>query len=255
MGNAKQTFIRFVQLFTLVGVICVPWVVTRLASAAPTYTSPNYGVDEVFMGAGGLNDMSSASYSARASLGDIAVGNASSGNFQLYGGFTTTTDPFIEFIVDAANIDLGELKEDSTKSTSATFSLRTYLASGYEVVSVSEPPTMTSGTSHVMATNASPTAPTIGTEQFGINLVANTSPTNIGADPVQIPDGTFGFGQVDDNYDNANLFKYTKNDRLAYSNSSTSFTEYTITYIYNIGGLTPAGLYVFNHILVATSTY
>lgn len=255
MGNLKQTLTRYAQLIFLILVVMLPMLITKLASAAPTYSSPNYGVDEVFMGAGGLNDAQSASYRARASLGDTAVGNASSGNFQMYGGFTTTTDPFLEFVVDSANINLGQLREDSTSSTSATFRIRTYLASGYNVTTESNPPTMTSGTSHIMATNATPTGPTIGTEQFGINLVANTSPTTIGDDPVQIPDNTFGFGQVDGDYDNPNLFMYTKGDRVAFSNTSSGFTEYTITYIYNIGELTPAGDYIFNHILVATSTF
>ena len=256
MGNLKQTLLRYTQLVALLLVICTPTIITKLASAAPTYKSTNYGVDEVFMGAGGLNDASSDSYWARASLGDIAIGNAASGDFQLYGGFTTTTDPFLQFTVDSANINLGVLSETATSYTSATFTVRTYLASGYSVNTVSDPPKVSGdpGT-HTLATNATPTAPTIGTEQFGINLVANTSPASVGSIPVQLPDATVSYGQVDDAYDNLNLYKYTKDDRVAFSTKSSGSTQFTITYIYNIGEITPAGDYVLNHSLVTTSTF
>ena len=38
------------------------------------------------------------------------------------------------------------------------------------------------------------TASSPGTEQFGINLVANTSPTTFDFESVQVPDATYGFG-------------------------------------------------------------
>ena len=73
MGNGKQTIWRLFAVMLLVGALLSPMAVVQLALAAPTYSSTNYGVDEVFMGAGGLNDASSASYRARASLGDTGV--------------------------------------------------------------------------------------------------------------------------------------------------------------------------------------
>ncbi|MEI6237183.1 MAG: hypothetical protein WCP03_01100, partial [Candidatus Saccharibacteria bacterium] len=128
MGKTKQTIKRLVAISIILGVICAPIVIANLAQAAPTYKSSNYGVDEVFMGAGGLNDASSASYSARASLGDLTVGNTSSASYQAYGGYTTTTDPFIEVLVNGGTTDLGYLSETATKYTTGTFTVRTYLA-------------------------------------------------------------------------------------------------------------------------------
>jgi hypothetical protein len=257
MRQIKQIMKQWIIISALVGCVTLSSLITGIAQAEPTYVSPNYGVDEVFMGAGGLNDATSANYSARASLGDISIGNVNSASlYQAYGGYTTTTDPFIEFTVTGGTIDLGYLTDTATSYTTGTFTVRTYLAEGYSVITASDPPKV-SGTpgTHMLATNGTPTAPTIGTEQFGINLAANTSPASVGADPVQIPDATYSFGQVESDYSTPNLYKYTKGDRIAYSNKSSGTTQFTITYIYNIDDLTLAGEYVFNHILVATSVY
>jgi hypothetical protein len=209
------------------------------------------------MGAGGVNDASSASYRARASLGDTAVGNSSSTNFQANSGFVTTPDPYIELIASSGAIDLGYLSTSTTTTATATFSVRTYLASGYNVGIASDPPkvTGTPGT-HTLATNNTQTAPySPGTEQFGMNLVANTVPATVGADPVQVPDATYSYGQVDAAYATANQYKFVKNDRIAFSNKSSGLTNYTISYIFNISDVTPAGEYIFDQIIVATSTY
>ena len=45
---------------------------------------------------------------------------------------------------------------------------------------------------------------------LSINLVANTSPVTLGADPVQDPDSTFSFGLVSADYSSPNLYKYVK---------------------------------------------
>jgi hypothetical protein len=102
---------------------------------------------------------------------------------------------------------------------------------------------------------ASQTASSAGTEQFGINLKANTSPTTFGANPSQFPDSSFGFGFAAPGYDTANLYKYVKNDVIAKSNSSSGRTDYTISYIFNISNVTPAGIYTLNHDLVAIGTF
>lgn len=240
----------------LILAFCLPLVAYEAVQAEPTYKSSSYGVDEVFMGAGGLNDANSASYQARASLGDISVGNTASTSYQAYGGFTTTADPYISLIVNSINVNLGYLQTNTAATASGTFDVKAYLASGYVVVNGSDPPSYTSdGVTHYFDTPASPTGSATGTEQFGINLVANTSPATFGAAPQQIPDSTYSYGQVDDDYDNANSFMYAKGDTIAYSTKSSGYTRYTISYLYNISEATPAGEYVFRHIIIATATY
>lgn len=255
MGKSKQTFKHGIALFVLIGVGLVPFAFSQLVSAAPTYSSSNYGVDEVFMGSGGANDMSSSSYRGRASLGDTGVGNSASSTYQAYGGFTTTADPYIELIVTSVNTDLGYLSTTAATTTTTTFTVRTYLASGYVVVNGSDPPLNTVSPTRYLTALSSPTAYSAGTEQFGINLVANTSPATFGADPVQVPGATYSYGAAASGYNTANQFKYVKGDTIASSASSSGVTQYTVSYMYSISTSTPAGQYNFNHIIIATSTY
>jgi hypothetical protein len=101
----------------------------------------------------------------------------------------------------------------------------------------------------------SPTASVAGSEQFGINLVHNTSPASFGANPVQVPSSAFSFGAAAPGYNTPNQYKYVPGDTIAYSNSSSGETDYTISYIYNISVITPGGTYGFNDVLVATATF
>lgn len=215
-------------------------------------SSSSYQVEEFFFGSGGTNDSSSTSFNARGSIGDLGIGNSSSANFQLWAGYTTTDVPYLEFVVPAATVDLGVLDTSSTASGSAGFYIRTYLASGYVVQTASDPPVNGSYTIPNMAAAA---APTPGTEEFGINLVANTVPDTVGANPAQIPDGSFGFGYAATGYDTTNVYKYVKGDVLSRSDSSSGRTDYTITYVMNIDQNTPGGVYTMDHVLVATSTF
>jgi hypothetical protein len=103
-----------------------------------------------------------------------------------------------------------------------------------------------------MATTAASSA---GTEQFGINLRANTSPATFGAEPVQVPDGTFSFGTVASGYSTVNQYRYVKGETIASSGRSSGETDYTISYIMNISSVTPGGTYTMDHNLVATATF
>lgn len=218
-------------------------------------SSPTYQVNEVFFGSGGtLDDSCSSSFCAKQSLGETAVGKAcSGGTFCTQAGFNTDREPFIEFTTSNTNIDLGTLSANSTKTANATFSVKAYLSHGYTVVNASDPPTNNGYT--MQAISPVPAAANVGTEQFGINLVANTAPATFGADPQYIPDNTFSFGAVNPDYSTPDTYKYSKGDTVAFSNSSSSATTYTISYIFNISHVTPGGTYVLHHVLVATGTY
>jgi hypothetical protein len=214
--------------------------------------SANYQVNEVFFGAGGDLNECSTSYCAKISAGETAVGNPSSSNYQAHAGFNTDRTPYLQFIVNGGNINIGVLSTGSATTTTATFSVKNYLSSGYSVVTVSNPPQNNSYTMHALS---SPTASSAGTEQFGMNLVANTSPVTFGANPVQVPSSAFSYGAVASGYSTANLYQYNAGDTIAYSNSSSGETDYTISYIYNISNITPGGTYTFNDVLVATATF
>lgn len=219
-------------------------------------SSTNYQIEESYIGPGGQLDSSSASYEARASLGDTGVGYSSSTNFGLWAGYTTTNEPFIEMVVTPATIDLGTLDTISASYTSAVFYVRTYLAEGYVVTTASDPPN-NDGNFLAPMTLGGTSSP--GTEQFGINLVENTigagAPANYGQDPQQFPDGSFGFGYAATGYDTDGTYRYNKGDVIARSDSSSGRTDYTISYLYNISDITVGGEYVLEHYVVATSTY
>jgi hypothetical protein len=223
-------------------------------------SSPSYQVNEVFFGAGGdLNDCSST-YCAKESAGETAVGNTSSSTYQAQAGFNTDRTPFLQFVVNAPSTTAPVLSSGSTTTATATFLVKSYLSSGYSVVTVSPPPQNNATTMHAMNPQ---TSSSIGTEQFGMNLVANTGCTGIagtlGANPVQVPSAAFSFGVAGNgsssDYNTTCQFKYHQGDTIASSAKSSGETDYTISYVYNISNLTPGGTYAFNDVLVATSTF
>jgi hypothetical protein len=143
------------------------------------------------------------------------------------------------------------------------------LAQGYQVTTNSPGPQNGSYTMQLLNPASGGAA---GTEGFGMNLVKNSCPGstvssgngscpntggagNLGADPSQNPDNTFGFGHAAANYDTPGQYYYSDGDILAQSNSSSGFTDYTISYLFNISGVTPAGTYTMNQSLVTTSTF
>lgn len=215
-------------------------------------SSTNYRVEESYFGVGGELDANSPGYKSQQSIGETTIGNTSSTNYQANAGFNTKDEPYLEVYVTGGSTDLGTLSSSSTATTTSTFYVRAYLASGYSVIMASDPPSYGAEQINPLATQ---TASSAGTEQFGINLRANTSPTTFGADPSQSPDSTFGFGYAAPGYDTANVYKYVKGDTIARADKSSGRTDYTISYIYNISALSPAGTYVFTQDLVVVGTY
>lgn len=222
-------------------------------------SSNNWSVDRTFFGSGGELNACSGSYCAKQSAGEIAAGHTAGSVFRAQAGNNVEREPYIAFSVAGGPQDLGYLSTAGTSYTTGTFAVKTYLASGYVVQIASDPPTHTSNPAHQINGLATPTAPLVGTEQFGINLAENTTtcgmPANFGANPVQVPDNTFSFGTVAADYDDCGLFKYVKRDIVASSTRSSGETDYTVSFIYNISELTADGEYSFNGTFVATSTF
>lgn len=225
---------------------------------ADSSASPNYQVDQTFFGSGGELDASSANYRAKQTAGEVGIGNTASANYQAYAGFNTTDEPFIEFFVTTSNVDIGYLDTASPTTTTGTFYVRAWQAEGYAVRTEADTPKNIHG-AYNLAPMSAGGASSPGTEQFGINLVKNTNfcgpSCDVGTDPVQVPDNTFSFGVAEPGYNTSNNFRYNKGDVVARSAKSTSVTIYTISYLYNISPVTPAGEYNFAHNLVATGTY
>src|SRR5579871_1176176 len=203
-------------------------------------SSPNYQVNEYIVGGGGELQLQSSHYSARATAGELGVGNISSPNFQANAGFNTTDEPLLEVTVNGGTIDLGTLTKNTVSANTMTFSVRNYLSSGYLVQIGGTPPKNNSG-GHALNNMSSAAASSPGTEQFGVNLTTNnlTGPGAFGADPAQIPDSTFGFGAAASGYNTTNQFKYIQGATVAQSTKSSGTTLYTLSIIANISTVTP----------------
>ena len=230
--------------FAFVLLICVPSFV-----AAEVPKSTNYQFDETSIGSGGMLQSSSTSFSVTDGVGDIGIGNSSSSNFNLIAGSHTTHDPTLAFIVNQAT-PFGIFSATSTATSTATFSVLNYTSYGYVVQIYGNPPSHNGHVIHAMDITGTSQP---GIEQFGINLVANTSPKSFGANP---DNGLFGFGSVaGTEYAAANNFRYVSGEVIAAAPKESGQTNYTISYIVNVASLTPGGTYSSNQSLIVTGTY
>jgi len=208
--------------------------------AAQASSSTNYQVNEVQFGSGSSLDDCSASYCAKTSAGDLTVGSTGSNSYKAQAGFNTTDIPVLEVsVVNGGSTDLGVLDPSTTGKLSAVIKVRNYLSNGYAMYIAGSSPKYSS---HALTPMATAAASSPGTEQFGINFVANSSPS-VGAAPVQIPDSTFSYGTVSAGYNTANQFKYVDGDIVATSSTESGETDYTLSMILNISQVTPAGRY------------
>ena len=219
---------------------------------AQTPSSGNFELGEYFIGPAGTTDSNSSNFNVQGNLGDIGAGESSSSNYNLLAGFTTDSEPTLLFVVNGGEVDLGVLSTSSTGTGTATFSVGAYNADGVVVQTLSDPPTNGPATLDPMTATA---ASSQGTEQFGMNLVANTDPEAFGANPIQVPDASFSFATVAAGYNTANQYRYNVGEIIAESTQSSGQTDFTISYIANIAPLTEGGVFEMDHILVATATY
>lgn len=229
-------------------------------------SSPNYRAEETFFGTGGELDASSTNYRSRQSAGSLGVGDASSTNFRANAGATTQSEPYLEVGVSNATVSFGTLSDSATSSGAAqadtcncSFYVKTYLSSGYVVITASQPPTNESGDSLDPKTTLGVPSTDPGVEEFGMNLVDNSSP-DIGANLSNDPDGTFADGKIATGYDTPNQFKYAVGDIIAQSpgtlgNQGIGKTNYTISYIAKIKTITPAGFYTMAHDIIVVPTF
>ncbi|HEY8886802.1 MAG TPA: hypothetical protein VIM31_04895 [Candidatus Microsaccharimonas sp.] len=206
---------------------------------AVTSSSSNYKVTETQFTSGTSVQSCSGSYCAKVSIGDAAVGNAASTDNSAKFGSITNSDPLLEVIVEAGQSNLGTLTAETTATKTTVIKIRNYLSDGYVLQVVGDPPKFAG---HTLSTSETPVQSVPGTEQFGINAVANTNPT-VGANLVQVPDAQTSFGIVYNSYNSPNLFMFKSGDNIAHSTKSSGETDYTISMIVNISSGTPAGHY------------
>lgn len=267
---------RVFLVFAVLAAICsIPALASATCVSGQESCTSNYGVGETHFSSGGAIQcplFTGSSYCANASVGDLGVGGVSSGNqYQAHAGSGLTTDrqPYLQFSVGGAPTDLGYLSTGSTSTVNANFTVETYLAGGYIVQVAAPPPIDSAPGHHKLNVPGTPSAPSPGTELFGMNLIANsTNPsggsTPYGANPSCSPDSSFCpsgalTSSITSNYNQDGKYYYPAGpnyiDTLVNSNTSTGSVSYTLSFIYDISPTTPDGVYTYTGIFVATSTF
>lgn len=249
-----KTLMRNKYTYKGVRLVQLCFVAVFIASAlalpvqAVTSSSENYQLTESQFNGGTVAEGCSESYCSQASIGDMSgsVGKSSAAFDQ-----KPEDEPILEVIVDPGESNLGALTTEHTATKTMIVRIRNNLSEGYVLQLIGAAPKFGE---HSLRTYAVPTASTPGIEQFGINVVANTTPL-IGASPAQIPGGQGVFGDAYDGYNTPNLFKYTSGDVIARSTRSEGRTDYTVSMIVNIANTTPEGKYVADFAAVVVPTY
>ena len=218
-------------------------------SVVDALQSTHYQFNETSLGGIGTAKTSSANFQAATSGGILGFGNSAGITTQTNAGHETTDDPSLSFGVNMSSVSFGSFSAGVTATTTSTFEVSNYTSYGYIVQTVGTPPTNGLHTIDAMTTTGPSQA---GVEQFGINLVANTSPVSFGANPDH---GQFGFGDPSSDYGTANNYRFVNGETIAIGPKTSGVTMYTISYIVNVTTLTPGGNYTGAQTLICTATY
>ena len=214
-------------------------------------SSQNYQATELQFGSGDNSETCDGSYCASTSVGGMASGESKSSKYVAAFGDIPEGQPLLEVIVDNGTSDLGEFSPSQTSYKTISVKVRNYLSEGYIIQLMGSP---LKHRAHTIASLSEPTASQVGKEQFGVNVVANTTPF-VGKNPVQVPSSEFSFGRAADNYATPDRFMYKSGDVVALSDSSTGETDYTISMIVNVAASTPAGRYTSDFSAVVIPSY
>ncbi|MCX6728301.1 MAG: hypothetical protein NTV39_00825 [Candidatus Saccharibacteria bacterium] len=158
---------------------------------------------------------------------------------------TAAVDETLTFTLATATVALGTLTTSSTGTGTSSMTVGTNGATGYSVAYNGN--TLTSGTNTITGMTVL-AGSTQNSKQFGINLVANTTPT-IGSNKSGGGTGVPTAGV----YDTTNQFKFNPaGEVVAAATVPTNTNTFTTSYIANIDAVTAAGAY--STVLTYTAT-
>jgi hypothetical protein len=148
---------------------------------------------------------------------------------------TAKVDESLNFSLSVTNVDLGTLTKTTTGTGTSTMTVGTNASTGYTVTYAGN--TLTSGSNTITAMVAAG-ASVQNSKQFGINLMANTTPS-VGTNKTGTGSGTAATG-----YGTADQFKFnTSGETIASAAGPTNDNTFTTSYIANIDSATAAGTY------------
>jgi hypothetical protein len=168
-------------------------------------------------------------------------------------------------IPDCSTATTGAINFDRLFSPADTATAQSQIAASTNAVSgyniTVNGATLTTGSTPITALS-SPTVPTRGLSQFGMNLVANTTAVSspaVGAALAPVSNGSNYKGQALTGYNTSDTFKFVTGDSIANSaNGGAGPTDsqiYTVSYIVNVSGGQLAGTYTTTLTYICTATF
>ena len=201
--------------------------------------STNYTIWADVFSSGGSEESSSTNYQLSDTIGEgvILSATTTSTGYGIKAGFRELyADQFVTFSVSASSVDFGTLSASAASTASHTMTIDTNATGGFTVTVAGS--TLTSGSDTITEIGSTAAVSSAGSEQFGINLVANTSPS-VGA----APSGTAPIGSAPSPYGTADNFAYSTGSTVASASQDINETTYTVSYIANIASGTESGTY------------
>lgn len=243
-------FRKTVFYLAILGTFSLIFIPVRIGA---TMTSTNYIIWADVFNSGGTEEGTSTNYALQDSIGEPVIAStptptSTSGYLMKLGFREMYPDSYITFSLSATSIDLGTLSSSAAKTASHTMTADSNSTLGYTITVAGS--TLTSGANTITAIGATPAASLPGSEQFGINLVANTSPA-VGANT----SGSAPIGSAANSYNTANYFAFNSGDTVATSTVQVNQTIYTVSYLANITSATEAGTYTTSLTYSATVNY
>lgn len=215
--------------------------------------STNYVIYADVFSAGGSEGVTSSNYGIQDTIGEAVILSATStsSNYGIKAGFRELyADNFVTFTSGSSAVNLGTLSASAASTDSHTLVISTNATNGFSITMTASPTTLTSGSDTITAIGATAAASAVGSEQFGINLAANTTPA-VGANP----SGTSPIGSAASQYNTANSFAFNSGATIASASSSINQTTFTVSYLANISSATENGTYTTTITYSATGNF
>lgn len=149
-----------------------------------------------------------------------------------------------------SSVALGTITPSASGTGTSQIGVTTNAGSGYSVTYNGT--TLTSGGNTITAIGGTAAASSVGTEQFGLNLRSNTSPTTFGADPsgagVAVPTTQYN---IPDSF----AFAPSAATSIVAPNAADDFRLFTVSYMANVSGATEPGSYTTTLTYVCTALF
>ena len=148
---------------------------------------------------------------------------------------------------DVFYTDMGALDSKSTLKAQSQMAVGTNASGGFAITANGTP---MSAATNVIDSPSIPTKSTPGKNQFGINLVENTSPA-VGKNP----EGEWANAIASPNYSVPDMYMYVPGDVVAYSPNVSLMKKFTVSYILNASPSLRAGVYTTTMTFIASGRF